>query len=255
VAAAGRDAARDVVVVDLRSQVAEACVAGQARGVRLAEGQATGLVAVAHGEGLREIFRSLGALVVEGGPGHNPSVGQLADAVTDAPSDSVMILPNHPNIVAAAERAAEGSEKNVHVVPTRSVVAGMSAAAAFNPTAPAEENESAMRNVADACVGIELTVAARDADTPAGPVRTADWLGVVDGEIVATGADPEEIAAKLVAAHRLPDHEILTVILGADASDEGAARMRAALEEAASGLEIQVHRGGQPHYAYLMGLE
>jgi dihydroxyacetone kinase-like predicted kinase len=253
--AAGRDAARDVVVVDLRSEVADRCVAGQARGVRLAEQQATALVAVAEGEGLHDIFRSLGALVVTGGPGRNPSVGELADAAAEAPSDSVLILPNHPNVAAAAERAAAECEKDVRVVPTRSVVAGLSAAAAFNPTAPAEENESVMREAAEACVDIELTRAARASVTPTGRVRPGDWLGMVDAEIVAAGTVPEEIAAKLVAAHRLPDHELLTVIVGADASKENADAMETALEEAGSGLEIQRHRGGQPHYPYLIGLE
>jgi dihydroxyacetone kinase-like predicted kinase len=255
VASGGSAAARDVVVVDLQSQVAHTCVAGQARGVRVAERQASALVAVAEGDGLREIFRSLGALVVQGGPGRNPSVGELADAAIEAPSDSVLILPDHPNAVPAAERAAAESEKDVRVVPTRSVVAGLSAAAAFNPTVSAEENESAMREAAGACVDIELTRAARDADTPAGPVRRGDWLGLVEGEIVAAGTDPEEVAAKLVAAQRLQDHEILTMIVGAEASDEDADSMEEALEAAASGLEIQRHPGGQPHYPYLIGLE
>jgi dihydroxyacetone kinase-like predicted kinase len=112
-----------------------------------------------------------------------------------------------------------------------------------------------MREAAGACVDIELTRAARDADTPAGPVRRGDWLGLVEGEIVTAGSDPEEVAAKLVAAQRLQDHEILTMIVGAEASDEDADSMEEALEAAASGLEIQRHPGGQPHYPYLIGLE
>jgi uncharacterized protein len=255
VAAAGPGGAHDLQVVDLEAQVAEHCVAGQARAVRMAEQQAAALVAVSDGDGLAEIFRSLGAVVVRGGPGSNPAVGELVEAVEASPASSALILPNHPNVLPASERAARESSKDVRVIPTSSVVAGLSAAAAFNPMVPAQENEEPMRDVAKGFVHLEVTRAVRDAATPAGPVRRGDWLGLAGGDIVAAGRDPERIAVKLVANHRSPNHEVLTLVLGVEASDDEAAGVEAALRESTSDLEIQVHRGGQPHHPYLIGLE
>ena len=102
---------------------------------------------------------------------------------------------------------------------------------------------------------IELAKAARDAETAAGVVRAGDWLGLVEGEVIMVGDDPGRLAAKLVSERRADEHEILTLIVGADASDPEAAGLETALREAAPDLDLQVHRGGQPHYPYLIGLE
>jgi len=247
--------ARDVHVVDLEDQVADHCVAGQARAVRVAEHQSTALVAVADGDGLARIFRSLGAVVVPGGPGRNPSVGDLVAAIHAAPAAAVVLLPNHRNVIAAAERAAAASGKDVRVVPTRSILAGLAAAAAFNPMAPPEGNEEDMSEAAGATRAIEVTRAVRDADTPKGAVRAGDWLGLADGEVEVVGGEPADVAARLVAALRTDDHEVLTLVVGEDPSEQEAAAVEEALRAAAPDLQVEVHRGGQPHYAYLIGLE
>nr|MDP9340590.1 DAK2 domain-containing protein [Actinomycetota bacterium] len=254
---AGRDAGavRDVQVVDLEDQVAERCVAGQARAVRVAEHQATALVAVADGDGLIRIFRSLGAVVVPGGPGRNPSVGDLVEAIQAAPSTSVVLLPNHRNVVPAAERAAAASGKDVRVVPSRSIPAGLASAAAFNPMASAEENEKDMAEAADAATAIEITRAVRDAETPKGRVQAGDWLGLAEGEVRVAGGEPAELAARLVADLRTEDHEVITLVVGADPSDQEAAAVEEAVRAAAPDLHVETHRGGQPQYAYLIGLE
>jgi DAK2 domain fusion protein YloV len=254
---AGREAGgvRDVQVVDLEDQVADQCVAGQARAVRVAEHQATAMVAVADGDGLARIFRSLGAVVVTGGPGRNPSVGDLIEAVEAAPSPAVVLLPNHRNVLPAAERAAGAAGKDVRVVPTRSIPAGLASAAAFNPMAPPEQNEEDMVEAAAATVTIEVTRAVRDAETPKGAVRTGDWLGLANGEVEAIGGQPSGVASRLVAALRDDDHEVLTLVVGAEPSEREAAGVEEAVRAAARGLRVEVHRGGQPHYAYLIGLE
>jgi len=254
---AGREAGsvRDVQVIDLEDQVADQCVAGQARAVRVAEHQATAMVAVADGDGLARIFRSLGAVVVRGGPGRNPSVGDLVEAVEAAPSPAVVLLPNHPNVLPAAERAAGATGKDVRVVPTRSIPAGLASAAAFNPMAPPEQNEEDMAEAAAATATIEVTRAVRDAETPKGAVRTGDWLGLANGEVEAVGGAPGEVASGLVAALRTGAHEVLTLVVGAEPSEREAAAVEEAVRAAASDLRVEVHRGGQPHYAYLIGLE
>jgi dihydroxyacetone kinase-like predicted kinase len=135
-ARAGRP--QQVSIVDLATQVRE-CIGGHARAVRLAE-QVCGLVTVAEGDGLIRTFRSLGAVVVPGGPGNNPAVGDLLAAVQAAPAESVLVLPNHPNALTQAERAVGASGKRALMVASLSIPAGLAAAAAFNPLSSAEDN-------------------------------------------------------------------------------------------------------------------
>jgi hypothetical protein len=250
--------ARDVQVVDLADQVAEQCVAGTARSVRVAEEQTSALVAVVDGDGLVETFRKMPAEVVRGGPGRNPSVGELVEAVEAAPARAVLVLPNHRNVIPAAERAAVeagGAGKDVRVVPTRSVPQGLAAALAFNAWTAADENADAMAEAAAASVSAEITRAVRDAQTPAGPVRRGDVLGVVDGEVRVVGSDAADAARRLVGSLRTDDHEIATLIVGAEVPPEDGEAVEAAIREAAPDLRIDVLDGGQPDYPFLIGLE
>jgi DAK2 domain fusion protein YloV len=252
---AGRAAGdvRDVSIVDLAGQV-RACLAGQARAVRVAE-QATALVAVAEGDGLSEAFASLGAVLVGGGPGNNPSVADLAHAIDAAPADAVIVLPNHRNVVPAAERAAQASSKRVHVVTTQSIPAGLSAATAFNPMLDANENATAMEEAAAACRSGEVTRAERDADTPAGTVRKGEWLGLVEGKAVSIGRSPVETALEVAGRLAGNGSEVLTLVVGIQSGDAESNEVAAALGRGFPELEVQVVRGGQPRYPYLIGVE
>lgn len=255
-AALGFGRLRDIEIVDLAAQVARHCVAGQARAVRVAEEQATALVAVADGDGLARIFGSLGAVVVRGGPGNNPSVGDLVEAIEAAPAPSVLVLPNHRNVGPAAERAVgSATRKRAAVIPAPSVPQGLAAAAAFNPMASLGENEEAMGRAAGACAAGALTRAVRDAQTPAGPVRAGEWLGLAGNEVVTHGDDPAAVAAHVAGALRSDLHELVTLILGADAQDGEAKLVQQSLTDALPGFELEVHDGGQPGYPYLLGLE
>ncbi|HYU58592.1 MAG TPA: DAK2 domain-containing protein [Actinomycetota bacterium] len=251
---AGRGAGtlREVRITSLERDVAEHCLSGQARGVRVDE--RVSLVAVALGGGLAELFRSLGARVVEGGPGSNPSVGELVAAIDAAPADSVLVLPNHPNAIPAAERAAAESAREVHVLMTRSIPQGIAAAAAHNPMADPADAHAALIEAAAACRWGELTRAVRDAETEAGPVRSGQWLALAEGGVQGIGDDPAPLAAALVAALGA-DRELLTVVTGADAVPSEAAAVEAAVRAAAPGLDVEVVRGGQPNYPYLIGIE
>jgi uncharacterized protein len=246
---------RSIEIVDLAGQVAEHCVAGQARAVRVADEQASAMVAVADGDGLAAIFRSLGAVVVSGGPGRNPSVGELAEAVFAAPAPAVLVLPNHRNVRPAAERALDEAGKEGAIIPAASVPQGLAAAAAFNPMVSLEENVAAMTGAAEGCVAGSVVRAVRDADTPAGPVRAGEWLGLAGDEVAAHGKEAADVAIGLIGSMRDHSHELLTLIVGADPSEEEAASVSGALRKAAAGLEVEVHRGGQPGFAYLVGLE
>jgi uncharacterized protein len=254
---AASDAGRtqDVRVADLEGQVADRCAAGQARAVRVADRQTVALVAVADGDGLARLFRSLGAVVVSGGPGESPSARALLDAIEAAPAPTVVVLPDHPAVLPAAERAARESAKEVRVVPTSSVPAGLSAAAAFNPVATLDDVGRAMEEAAGGVAAAAVTRAARDASTPAGAVAPGEWLGLADGGVVVIGGTPEAVAVELVSRLRRESDEILTVLSGADAMEDDVERLREALAGAFDGLEVEVHRGDQPGFPFLLGLE
>ncbi len=253
---AGRGAGRprEVRITDLREAVEERCLAGQARAVRVAE-QRVAMVAVAEGGGLSDLFRSLGAVVVTGGPGHNPSVEEIHAAILVTDADAVVVLPNHRNVVPAAERAAEAAGPGAQVLPTRSVPEGLAAAAVFNALGEPESVRAEMARAAGGCAAGELAVAGREAETSAGPVRPGQWVGLVDGTIEVLGGDPAAVAAELVGRLLRPGHEVLTLVTGEGASPEQAEAVRLAVAAAAPDVEIEVHRGDQPRYPYLIGIE
>jgi uncharacterized protein len=244
---------RNVSIVNLKGQV-QACIGGQARAVRVAE-QATALVAVAEGDGLTRTFASLGAIVVPGSPGNNPAVGDLLTAVEAAPAAEVVVLPNHRNIVPAAERAAAESWKRVRVVPSLSIPSGLSAAAEFNPMVALEENAESMEEAASACRWGEITRAERDAETPAGKVRKGEWLGLVEGKAVSLGGEAADTAVDVAGLLVGDDSEILTLVSGSDATDEETRAVEGSLRRGFPGLEVQVVPGGQPRYPFLIGVE
>jgi DAK2 domain fusion protein YloV len=257
---------RGIRIISLDEQVAEACVAGEARAVRAGEGGAeataapdgdgtSALVAVVSGEGAAALFRSLGASVVAGGPGNNPSVGELAEAIAAVPSDAVVLLPNHANVVPAARQAADGSGKTVAVIPTGSVPEGLAAATAFNPECAVEENEDMARRAAAAVTAIEVARASKDADTAAGPVRVGGFLAMAGGQVRSVGEDPIEVAMEVLRGMVGDEHEIVTVLTGDAADGDDGDRAAAAISHAFPHLEVEVHAGGQPQYPLLIGLE
>jgi dihydroxyacetone kinase-like predicted kinase len=251
--AAGAGVPASFEITDLEGDVAR-CRSGQARAVQATE-DATALVAVADGTGLERILVSLGASVVNGGPGNNPSVGDLMRGIEEAASAAVVLLPNHENILPAARKAAEESAKRVHVVATTSVSQGMAAAAAFLPDLELEDNAAALDEAAEACAWGDVALAVRDAETPAGAVRRGDLLGSVRGEVVAIGTDPADVVGTVVARLAQSGQEILTAFAGEAVDDADCLAVEKRLREDWPDLEIEIHRGDQPGYPYLIGIE
>ena len=243
-----------VSVSDLEGDV-ERCLVGEVRGVRAAERQASALVAVADGDGISKILTSLGAAVVPGGPGDNLAVAEILRALDAAPSDHVVLLPNHDNVQPAARAAAEQAEAQVEVVPTRSIAQGVSAAAAFHPDRDLHANVRALEEAAEAVEWGEVARAVRDADTPAGPVRAGQLLAMDGGEVVALGDDAPSIVLGLVRRLRRGGDEVLTVFTGESVDEDEAMAVERRLREELTGLEIEIHPGGQPGYPYVIGLE
>jgi dihydroxyacetone kinase-like predicted kinase len=246
-----------------------------------------GVVAVAAGEGLVDLFRQYGVQqVVVGGQTMNPSVGDLLAAVEAAPAKTIIVLPNNKNVVPAAEELDALTRKTMHVVPTRSVVQGISALIAYEPNADAADTAEAMAEASSLVTSGEMTRAVRDARTPAGVIHEGDWLGVVDGTVTviapsgrgsgmrrrlerwlagserasswlgrrSAGAEADALVALFEAVVQ-PRHEIVTVFTGEGSRPEVTRAATEWLSEHRPGATVQVADGGQPLYPYLIGAE
>ena len=231
-------------VADMHEQV-------QQRTDRLAEPTATcGVVAVVAGKGMEELFISLGATPLPGGPTLNPSTYELLAGIHDVPAEEVVVLPNSPNVLMAAERAAELSEKKVFVVPTRSQQAGLAAAVALDSTRSSAANGEAMLAALAPVRTGAVTGAARD-DAEARPARfhRGDAVGFIEERIVAWGEPAETLEVVLGELGR--EAELVTLIAGDGAPLDGDAV--AALVPA--GVELDYSWGGQPAYWWLISAE
>jgi DAK2 domain fusion protein YloV len=228
-------------VADMTEQVAE-------RGERLAEAIETcGVLAVVSGSGVGELFEGMGAVALDGGSTMNPSTYELLAGIHDVPAEEVVVLPNSPNVIMAAERAAELAEKAVHVVASRSMQAGLASVVALDPDRGAAENAAAMREALAHVRTGAVTHAARD--DVEGRFRRGDAVGFVDEQIVAWGEPGETLEAVLGELGR--EAELLTLIEGDGAPLEGAAV--AAL--APGGVDVEYSRGDQPAYWWLISAE
>lgn len=215
----------------------------------------SGLVAVADGFGLSRAFRSLGARVVGGGQTRNPSVEDIADAVRSVPAREVLILPNNPNIVLAAERAAElVSGRKVVVLPTRTYGQGLAAAIAFNPGEPLDALTRGLKRAAAASLTLEVTRASRDASLEGLEIEEGDWLGLADGQL-RTGSDSAAGALLALLETEGSGFEFGTLFHGPAVPAAGAEEAAALFRRALPDLEIEVHAGGPDAYAFVMILE
>jgi DAK2 domain fusion protein YloV len=242
---AGAGAVSRLDVADMRAQVADrdARVGTNGGGAPAR----SGALAVVSGPGLRALFESLGAHVLDGGPTLNPSTHELLAGIHAVPAEQVVVLPNSPNVRMAAERAAELAEKDVVVVPTRSQQAGLSAAVALAPERSAAENAAAMEDVLAALRTGAVAPAAR-ADA-GGRFAVGDAVGFVEEELVAWGEAEPTLGAVL---ERLGDGaELVTVIAGAGAPLD-AGRVEAL---APDGVELELSDGGQPGWWWLLSAE
>jgi uncharacterized protein len=233
-------------VADMHEQVAErsARLAGE---VAPAEQAACAVVAVASGDGVQRLFRDLGVLVVDGGSTMNPSTYELLAGIHAAPGVEVVVLPNSPNVILAAERAAELSEKPASVVPTTAPQEGLAALLAFDPARPSAENALAVSSAAEALRIGGVAPAARD--DAQGRFAAGDAVGYAGGELVAWGDPAATPAATL---DQLVDGaELLTCIAG-ERPPLGQDDVKARVPD---GVEVEYHEGGQPAWWWLLCAE
>ncbi|MCW2991464.1 MAG: hypothetical protein JWM73_2058, partial [Solirubrobacterales bacterium] len=233
-------------VADMHAQVAERAARLGANGAG-AQQATCGAVAVASGAGMRTLFESLGVCVVDGGATMNPSTYELLAGIHDVPGDEVVVLPNSANVIMAAERAAELSEKVVHVVPTTSQQAGLTISVEMEASRSAEANAAAMGEALSRLRTGGVAPAARE--DPQGRFAIGDAVGFVDDALVAWG-EPEA-TLRTVLASLSEGAELLTLIAGDGAPLDG----EAVEGLAPDGVEVEVEDGGQPSWWWLVSAE
>ncbi|HEX3279555.1 MAG TPA: DAK2 domain-containing protein [Thermoleophilaceae bacterium] len=233
-------------VADMHEQVADRTARLSGDGAEPARATCA-VVAVASGAGVKRLYEELGVLVVDGGATMNPSTYELLAGIHAAPGAEVLVLPNSPNVILAAERAAELSEKPARVVATTAPQEGLAALLAFDPNRGAAGNEVAVGEAAEALRVGGVAPAARD--DAQGRFAAGDAVGYAGGELVAWGDPAETLAATL--AQIAEGAELLTCIAG-----EGPPLDRAAVEaRAPAGVEVEYHEGGQPAWWWLLCAE
>lgn len=214
------------------------------------------IVTVAMGEGVSELFRSLGAAhVIEGGQTMNPSTEDIVKAIESAHAEHVFIFPNNSNIIMAAEQAASVAPCGVSVIPTKTVPQGLAAAIAFNPEADVEMNEQAMKAAAATVKSGQVTYAVRDTSIDGVEIKKDEHMAIAEKKIVSSSMSSLEAAKKLVDALVEADDEIITILTGEGSSESDVEALTSYIESVNDEIEIEVHDGKQPLYSYIFSVE
>ena len=224
------------------------------------EQTALAVVAVAPGNGLTKLFHDQGAAqVVGGGQTMNPSSAQLLDAVKRANAVHTFLLPNNPNIILAANQASELADCSVTVIPSLNIPQGISALLAFNPSLNAEANANSMKAALDDVRSGEVTTAMRSTTLNGVAIVEGQAIAMLDGALMAATTTPNEALIAMLDGANLEDGALVTLYFG---NGEGASNLARIAAEAAgmietrfTGVDVEVHEGGQPHYTYLVSIE
>lgn len=215
-----------------------------------------GVVAVSVGEGMDKIFKSLGVnIIVGGGQTMNPSVEDLANAVSKINAQEVIILPNNGNIIMTANRVQDLVKKQVRVIPTRSVPEGLTAMMNFSPDKELDDNVAKMTEKSGAIKTGEVTYAVRTISLGGMEINEGDIIGIVDGNIVASSDKPETVVKESLKKVPSASSSLVSVYYGSDVSELTAQELLNDLEETFPDAEFELYYGGQPLYYYLFSVE
>lgn len=215
-----------------------------------------GIVAVSMGSGIRDLFKSIGAeVVIEGGQTMNPSIEDIVKAIEQVNAEKVFILPNNKNIILAAEQARDVCDKQVIVIPSKTVPQGLAALLAFNPSVDAEKNEKAMNDALKTVKSGQITFAIRDTMIDNLTIKKDDYMGIEEGSIVVSNRDLNVTAKELLNKMLDEDSEILTIIKGEEATEEQTKAIVQFVEEKFPEIEIEIHDGKQPLYQFIFSVE
>lgn len=216
-----------------------------------------GFIAVSIGEGMNEIFKGLGVdYIIEGGQTMNPSTEDILNAIDHVNADHIFILPNNKNIILAANQAASLVEdKDIIVIPTKTVPQGITALVNFIPDFSAEENKETMTaELANVKTG-QVTYAVRDTEIDGKTIKQDDYMGIGDSGILSVGQDLKETTLEMLDEMIDEDSAIVSIYYGSDSSMENAEELSACIEEKYPDVEIEINDGGQPIYYYVISVE
>ncbi|MDI6814999.1 MAG: DAK2 domain-containing protein [Dehalococcoidales bacterium] len=214
------------------------------------------IIAVVSGDGLADVFRSLGATaIVPGGQTMNPSTKDLLQAVESVVSDKVIILPNNKNIVLTAEQVQSLTAKRIKVVSTQSIPQGVAALLALDYEADFETNAQLMEKAKSAVRTIEITRATRSVQLGGLKIKKKQPIGFLDGDLVAVGDNTSGVLNEVLARLDLDQAEVVTIYYGSDTKSAEAEQVSLTIHEQHPQLQIEVVQGGQPHYNYIVSVE
>ncbi|AQM60675.1 MULTISPECIES: DAK2 domain-containing protein [Clostridium] len=224
--------------------------------VEVEEAKKYGFITVAMGKGITNIFKDLGVdYVIEGGQTMNPSTQDILECVDKLNAENIFILPNNKNIIMAANQAKDISDKNIIVIPTTTIPQGITCVSMFNRDADVSENEEELKELMEAVKTGSVTYAVRDTEIDGINIEEGDMLGLVEGKIKEVGKDKFEVAEKVLANMVDDDSELITVFYGEDIKEEEANSFVEKLEEKYEDCDIQLYKGDQPLYYFLMSVE
>ena len=214
------------------------------------------VIAVANGDGIGEIFRSLGATrIVKGGQSMNPSTADLLEAAEATASEHVIILPNNSNIVAVAEQVDLQTSKTVRVVGTHTVTEGFASLLGYDPEATSDKNQTGMSQASQMVESGEITTAVRESTTEIGEIKKGDFLGLQKGKVTVIAETIVEATKNLLKEMISDEHEIVTLVTGEDSNQKETDEITAWVDAEYEVIEVEVHAGGQPLYPYYIGIE
>ncbi len=219
--------------------------------------KASGILTVSVGEGFDAIFHDLGVdQIVTGGQTMNPSIEDISEGIASINAKSVFVFPNNGNVILAARQAAELTEdKKVYVIPTKNVAMGIAGIIAYQEGAADEDNVRAMDEAAQRVRTCTVTYAVRDSVIDDLVIKEGDIIGLHNGKVEITGSDPETVAKELMKKIVTEDDELVTVYYGSDVAQAAAQTLTDDLAEMFGDCDVEMHRGGQPLYYYLISVE
>lgn len=216
-----------------------------------------GFITISAGEGLNEIFRNLGAdYIIEGGQTMNPSTADILDAVEKVNAETIFILPNNKNIILAANQAAElSTDKNLLVIPSKTIPQGITAVINYVPELSVDENEAAMLSEIGNVKTGQVTYAIRDTMIDDKEIKQGDYMGLGDKGILSVGIDLQKVVEEMVAEMVDDAAELISIYYGSDVEKEQAEQLHAGIEKTYPGCDVELQYGGQPIYYYIVSVE
>ena len=215
----------------------------------------TGIIAVAKGKGIKNILMELGVdLIIDGGQSMNPSINDFVEALEEIDQNRVIIFPNNKNIISAAQQASSLSDKEIKVVETKAIPEAIAALLVFNDNEDLVELKKTMEEEINIVKTIEITNAVKDSKVNGFDITEDDVIGIVNGDIKAVGSSDLEVIIDLIEKE-WEDEDLITIYYGDGASQEDAEEIKKKFQEKSKDAEVEIYKGGQPLYPYIISME